>query len=93
MQEVARVIDLWNQHQEMTLYVIKQSRVNADDHDNDHDNDSESESGTEGFDSDDNDNGGGDIDRCAYAISIIQDYFSRVLSVLSNQKRSLVVLF
>lgn len=93
MQEVARVIDLWNQHQEMTLYVIKQTRVNADDHDHDHDNDSESESGTEGFDSDDNDNGGGDIDRCAYAISIIQDYFSRVLSVLSNQKRSLVVLF
>ena len=93
MQEVARVIDLWNQHQEMTLYVIKQSRVNADDHDNDHDNDNDSESGTEGFDSDDNDNDDDDIDRCAYAISIIQDYFSRVLSVLSNQKRSLVVLF
>ena len=89
MQEVSCVIDLWNNHNEMTLYVIKQSRVNADDHDNDNDN----ESGTEGFESDDNDNDNGDIDRCAYAISIIQDYFSRVLSVLSNQKRSLVVLF
>ena len=91
MQEVACVIDLWNQHQEMTLYVIKQTRVNADDHDNDND----SESGTEGFDSDDNDNDNdnGDIDRCAYAVSIIQDYFSRVLSVLPNQKRGLVVLF
>jgi hypothetical protein len=92
---VACVIDLWNQHQEMTLYVIKQSRVNADDHDhdNDSDSDSDSESGTEGFDSDDNDNDNRDNDRCAYAISIIQDYFSRVLSVLSNQKRGLVVLF
>jgi UDPglucose 6-dehydrogenase len=92
MQEVARVIDLWNQHQEMTLYVIKLSRTKYDD-----DGDGDGESGTEGFDSDDNDNGdgddNGDLDRCAYAVSIIQDYFSRVLSVLPNQKRGLVVLF
>ena len=88
MQEVARVIDLWNQHQEMTLYVIKLSRTKYDD-------DGESESGTEGFDSDGDgdDNGDLDLDRCAYAVSIIQDYFSRVLSVLPNQKRGLVVLF
>ena len=88
MQEVARVIDLWNQHQEMTLYVIKLSRTK-------YDGDGESESGTEGFDSDGDgdDNGDLDLDRCAYAVSIIQDYFSRVLSVLPNQKRGLVVLF
>lgn len=88
MQEVARVIDLWNQHQEMTLYVIKLSRTKYDG-----DGDGDGESGTEGFDSDGDGDDNGDLDRCAYAVSIIQDYFSRVLSVLPNQKRGLVVLF
>ena len=94
-QEVLRVIDLWNHHQEMTLYVIKSSRYNYDrDGDGDGDGVSDSESGTEGFSSECEGNSGyNGCDRDAYAISIIQDYFSRVLSVLPNHKRGLVVLF
>lgn len=91
MQEVARVIDLWNQHQEMTLYVIKQSRVNADDRDRDRDRDSESESGTEGFGSDNETNTHSasiTLDYC----KIIEEYYSKI-SNQPKQGRKLVVLF
>jgi UDP-glucose 6-dehydrogenase len=92
MQEVACVIDLWNQHQEMTLYVIKQTRVNADDHDHDHDSDSDSESGTEGFDSDNETNTHSasiTLDYC----KIIEEYYHSKLSNQPKQGRKLVVLF
>ena len=93
MQEVSSsVIDLWNQHQEMTLYVIKQSRVNADDHDHDHDNDNDNESGTEGFDSDNETNTHSasiTLDYC----KIIEEYYHSKLSNQPKQGRKLVVLF
>ena len=90
MREVSNVIDLWDSHEEMKLYVVKQSRY--DEHEHEH----ESESGTEGFDSD------YDADRDAdakirlyddYATTIIEEYFTKVLSVIPKQKRGLVVLF
>jgi UDPglucose 6-dehydrogenase len=85
MRDVSCVIDLWNSHEEMTLYVVKQSRYG------DGDDDDESESGTEGFDNDD------DIyakpQSCDYAPAIFEEYFTKVLSVIPNQKRGLVVLF
>ena len=86
MREVSCVIDLWDSHEEMKLYVIKQSR---------YDSESESESGTEGFDSDDG--GGGDAyvkpRSCDYAAGALEEYFVKVLSVIPNQKRGLIVLF
>jgi hypothetical protein len=88
MREVSNVIDLWDSHEQMKLYVVKQSRYGDGDDDDD---DDESESGTEGFDSDD------DIyakpQSCDYAPAIFEEYFTKVLSVIPNQKRGLVVLF
>ena len=94
MRGVMNIIDLWNSHKEMILYVVKPSVVDetrsaADDADN-------AESGTEGFDSD-----------CdAYTVTntnvrspqfdyamIIEEHFRLKLSVIPNQKRGLVVLF
>jgi hypothetical protein len=87
MREVSCVIDLWNSHEEMKLYVVKQSRY-SDDGDGD-----ETESGTEGFDSD------VDVDvdvkqrSCDYAAAILEEYFTKVLSVIPKNKRGLIVLF
>jgi hypothetical protein len=93
MRGVMNIIDLWNSHKEMILYVLKPSVV-----DETHtDEAAADESGTEGFDSD-----------CdAYTVSnvnsrpsphfdyamIIEDHFRLKLSVIPNQKRGLVVLF
>lgn len=86
MREVSCVIDLWANHEQMTLYVAKQSRYGD-----------ESESGTEGFDSDadcDNeDESKHDDHYYDYAPAIFEDYFTKVLSVKPNIKRGLVVLF
>ena len=88
MREVSCVIDLWDSHEEMKLYVVKQSRYSE--------HESEHESGTEGFDSD------YDADRDAdakirlyddYATTIIEEYFTKVLSVIPKNKRGLIVLF
>lgn len=88
MREVSCVIDLWDSHEEMKLYVVKQSRYGE--HEGDH------ESGTEGFDSD------YDADADAYtksrlyddyATTIIEEYFTKVVSVIPKNKRGLVVLF
>jgi hypothetical protein len=91
MREVSNVIDLWDSHEEMKLYVVKQSRY-CDEH--------ESESGTEGFDSDADADRNYDADAYTksrlyddYATTIIEEYFTKVLSVKPNQKRGLVVLF
>lgn len=92
MREVSNVIDLWDSHEEMKLYVVKQSRYDEHEHESERD----TESGTEGFDSD------YDADRDAdakirlyddYATTIIEEYFTKVLSVIPKQKRGLVVLF
>ena len=85
MREVSCVIDLWDSHEEMKLYVVKQSRY-GDGGDGD-----ETESGTEGFDSD------VDVDvkqrSCDYAAAILEEYFTKVLSVIPKNKRGLIVLF
>jgi hypothetical protein len=89
MREVSNVIDLWDSHEEMKLYVVKPSRYD-DEHESEH------ESGTEGFDSDD-DAGHDDTDATPqsrdYATTIIEEYFTKVVSVIPNQKRGLIVLF
>jgi UDPglucose 6-dehydrogenase len=85
MREVSNVIDLWDSHEEMKLYVVKQSRY-CDEHESEH------ESGTEGFDS--------DADAYTksrlyddYATTIIEEYFTKVVSVIPKNKRGLIVLF
>ena len=88
MREVSNVIDLWDSHEEMKLYVVKQSR-----YDDESGTESEHESGTEGFDSDDNADAYVKPRACDYAGAIIEEYFTKVLSVKPNQKRGLVVLF
>jgi hypothetical protein len=85
------IIDLWNSHKEMILYVVKPSVVDVIRTDAE----SESESGTEGFDSDADADADADTDTVPqfdYA-TIIEEYFRLQLSVIPNQKRRLVVLF
>jgi UDPglucose 6-dehydrogenase len=91
MREVSNVIDLWDSHEEMKLYVVKQSRY-CDEH--------ESESGTEGFDSDADADRNDDADAYTksrlyddYATTIIEEYFTKVVSVIPKNKRGLIVLF
>ena len=87
MREVSCVIDLWDSHEEMKLYVVKQSRYG----DGGDGGGTETESGTEGFDSD------VDVDvkqrSCDYAAAILEEYFTKVLSVIPKNKRGLIVLF
>jgi hypothetical protein len=94
MREVSCVIDLWNNHKEMTLYVIKQSRVNADDHDNDNKCCGDDESGTEGFESERDDplmstTGPSSLD---YA-KIIEEYYHTNYDSTNMNNRRLIVMF
>jgi hypothetical protein len=93
-REVLRVIDLWNNHEQMTLYVVKQSR---NDDPEEEDEEPCNESGTEGFDSDQNDRTESDevYDKSYYdyAPAIFEEYFTKVISIIPNIKRRLVVLF
>jgi hypothetical protein len=88
MREVSNVIDLWDSHEEMKLYVVKQSR---------YDDESEHESGTEGFDSEDDADAGSDAyakpRSCHYAGAILEEYFTKVVSIMPKNKRGLAVLF
>jgi len=88
MREVSCVIDLWNSHEEMKLYVVKQSRYDGD-------GDGDGESGTEGFDSDSDVDTDPDVKprSCDYAAAILEEYFTKVLSVIPKNKRVLIVLF
>ena len=91
MREVSCVIDLWDSHEEMKLYVVKQSRY-CDEHESEH------ESGTEGFDSDTDRADDADAYTKSrlyddYATTIIEEYFTKVLSVIPKNKRGLIVLF
>ena len=88
MREVSNVIDLWDSHEEMKLYVVKQSR-----YDDESEHESEHESGTEGFDSEDDADAYVKPRACDYAGAILEEYFTKVLSVKPKQKRGLVVLF
>ena len=88
MREVSCVIDLWDSHEEMKLYVVKQSRYDGD-------GDGDAESGTEGFDSDSDVDTDPDVKprSCDYAAAILEEYFTKVLSVIPKNKRGLIVLF
>jgi UDPglucose 6-dehydrogenase len=86
MREVSNVIDLWDSHEEMKLYVVKQSRY-------DDESEHEHESGTEGFDSDADADADAKPRSCDYATTIIEEYFTKMVSVIPNQKRGLIVLF
>jgi hypothetical protein len=93
MCEVMRVIDLWANHEQMTLYVVKQRRM-------DYDGDggggaSESESGTEGFDSDGEcecEYDKNDTREVDYA-KVIEDYYHTKYGDTRHDKRRLVVMF
>ena len=90
MRGVMNIIDLWNSHKEMILYVVKPSVVDetcSADADADAD-----ESGTEGFDSDTDPYDTPPPPQFDYAM-IIEEHFRLKLSVIPNQKRGLVVLF
>jgi hypothetical protein len=91
MCEVMRVIDLWANHEQMTLYVVKQRRMDTCD------GASESESGTEGFDSDGDGEGEGEDDKnetreVDYA-KVIEDYYQTKYGDTRHDKRRLVVMF
>jgi UDPglucose 6-dehydrogenase len=93
MQEVACVIDLWNNHKEMTLYVIN-SHTDPQAHALviTSTNDEYCESGTEGFDSDNDMNthtASTTLDYC----KIIEEYYHLKISNQPKQGRKLVVLF
>jgi hypothetical protein len=83
------IIDLWDSHKEMILYVVKQRRPYVDDHDHDHDHDTagNDESGTEGFDSDYVDDNVTDTE--FDYVKIIEDYYHRK----SDTQRRLIILF
>jgi UDPglucose 6-dehydrogenase len=86
MREVSCVIDLWNSHKEMTLYVIKQTMSNVIDNDV-----VDTESGTEGFDSEDADPGINSGTRFDYA-KVIEEYYHTKYNHTSTSRR-LVIMF
>ncbi len=92
MREVSNVIDLWDSHEQMKLYVVKQSR-----NDDPEEEEACSESGTEGFDSDHNDRTESDevYDKSYYdyAPAIFEEYYTKVVSITPKNKRGLAVLF
>jgi UDPglucose 6-dehydrogenase len=95
MREVSCVIDLWNNHKEMTLYVIKTqlNQLQSEDHPSYGSNrGNNNESDTEGFESDDNAQSSYliPLDYC----KIIEEYYrSKFSKVEMLMGRKLVVLF
>ena len=88
MREVSCVIDLWNNHNEMTLYVIKQSRVNADDSDV-----VDFESGTEGFESEQDDMSSPSPSPLLDYAKIIEEYYHTNYDSTNMNNRRLIVMF
>ena len=93
MREVSCVIDLWNNHKEMTLHVIK---IHAVLHSPalviTTSNEEYGESGTEGFDSDNETNTHATTITLDYC-KIIEEYYHSKISNQPKQGRKLVVLF
>jgi len=81
MREVSSIIDLWNSHEEMILYIVKQTRRNES---------MDSESGTEGFDSD-AESGTTHHDWFDYA-KVIEEYYHKKYNDKHSLRR-LVVMF
>ena len=99
MRGVLNIIDLWNSHKEMILYVIKHCVVTptVSYHDAKREceleSGIESESGTEGFDSDNYEITAEESAEVIDYAKIIEEYFRSKLSIIPNQKRGLIVLF
>lgn len=90
MRCVMNIIDLWDSHKEMILYVVKQRRPYGDHDDAATDADAAAvceESGTEGFDSDYVDDTV--TDTGFDYVRIIEDYYHRK----SDTQRRLIILF
>jgi hypothetical protein len=87
MREVMRVIDLWNSHEQMTLYVVKQRRADTCDGDGD------SESGTEGFGSECECAGAENETREVDYTKVIEDYYQTKYGDTRDEKRRLVIMF
>lgn len=93
MREVSCVIDLWNNHKEMTLYVIKIHAVlHSPSLVTTTTNEEYGESGTEGFDSENETNTYASTTTLDYC-KIIEEYYHSKLSNQPKQGRKLVVLF
>jgi hypothetical protein len=92
MREVSCVIDLWNNHKEMTLYVIKRHVLQSTALVITTSNEEYGESGTEGFDSDNETNTHAATITLDYC-KIIEEYYHSKISNLPKQGRKLVVLF
>ena len=82
MREISSIIDLWNSHEEMILYIVKQSRRYET---------MDSESGTEGFDSDAEAVGTTSHDWFDYA-KVIEEYYHKKYND-KHSRRRLVVMF
>jgi hypothetical protein len=93
MCEVMRVIDLWANHEQMTLYVVKQSRTDRRDGDGASESANDSESGTEGFDSECDGDGDGNETREVDYTKVIEDYYQTKYGDTRHDKRRLVVMF
>jgi len=84
MRGVMNIIDLWNSHKEMILYVVKR-RIDADAA-------TDAESGTEGFDSDDADTDAETDTRVWFDYAkIIEDYYHAKFP--TNTQMRLVIMF
>ena len=92
MREVSCVIDLWNNHKQMTLYVIKRHILQSTALVITTTNEEYGESGTEGFDSDIETNTHATTITLDYC-KIIEEYYQSKISNLPKQGRKLVVLF
>jgi UDPglucose 6-dehydrogenase len=84
MRGVMNIIDLWNSHKEMILYVVKRPAMAID-----ADTDADAESGTEGFDSGvDTDT---DTDVCFDYAKIIEEYYHAKYP--TNTQMRLIIMF
>ena len=93
LRDVSSIIDLWNCHEEMILYVVKlRSEYRSRDlvlvRDR-HDNECE-ESGTEGFDEDDDDDESIHLPYAFDYAKIIEEYYT---THLSHTQRKLIITF
>ena len=87
MRGVMNIIDLWNSHKEMILYVVKRPAMAID---ADADADADAESGTEGFDTDTDD---ADTDTRVWFdyAKIIEEYYH--VKYPTNTQMRLVIMF
>lgn len=85
------IIDLWNCHEEMILYVVKHAKDADPAADVDADDDDGDESGTEGFDDDDDDDRQTTTHNTLFDYArIFEDYYRETFE---RTNRRLVIMF